>query len=90
MLPVTFERQIFPESCGAAALSMVYGYLRMREVSQVAIYNARKEPEPHGTGAQRVSFGSLAEDVRDRGLYPEPVWWMLPTRQPARSVSRNF
>ena len=68
-LEVPFVHQTNEASCGAAALEMVYRYLGRRTAKQKNIFRKMAEPEPHGSGAMRMSNAGMAEDALNRGLY---------------------
>jgi len=72
MLDVPYIAQIYENACGAAALEMVYRYLKPSApvVSfQKDVYNQYREVEPMGTGNYRIKTDDIVKAAQDLGLY---------------------
>jgi predicted double-glycine peptidase len=68
VLNVPFVQQMDDNSCGAAALEMVYRYFGIKDVSQEEIYEKYKKLEPHNTGNFRLDTESLVADAQNHGF----------------------
>jgi len=67
-LKVPYIQQINKNACGAAVLEMIYKYYGIKNITQSDIFNKYKEPEPHGTGNNRISTDDLVRDASGQGF----------------------
>jgi len=65
ILPVPFIRQIHIDSCGAAALEMVYKYYGIENISQEEIFNGSKKHDI-GNGRFILKEETLVSDAENR------------------------
>lgn len=83
-LDVPFIMQNHPNSCGAAALEMIYKYFGIQGIDQSSIMLQYQELEPHGTGNLRITTDALIADATSRGLTSQ--WMRAPFRDTEKSL----
>lgn len=80
-LEVPYISQIDINTCGAAALEMVYQYYGLQEFSQQELMDKYKELESHGSGNFQLTTDTLIFDARSKGF--NAGWiranWVNPT-----------
>lgn len=70
ILSVPFVKQNYNNSCGAAALEMVYKYNGLKDVSQEEIFN-KSEKFDLGNGNYILKEETLVLDAKSRGFFSE-------------------
>jgi ABC-type bacteriocin/lantibiotic exporter with double-glycine peptidase domain len=69
-LEVPYVKQLDMNSCGIAALQMIYGFYEIKEeVNQEALFEKLKQPEPNGSGEWFVRSINIAKDAESRGFW---------------------
>lgn len=71
LIEVPYIQQNDINSCGAAALEMIYKYYGLYEISQDDIFNKYKKLEPHGSGNYYIEVEDLIADSQSRGFTAE-------------------
>lgn len=67
-ISVPFVQQSHINSCGAAALEMIYRYYGIKNVDQMDIFNRHKKPNPVSTSDFYIETDDLINDSQQRGF----------------------
>ena len=68
-LSIPFVYQYNKNSCGAAALEMVYKYFRLKDISQEDIFEKYKKLEPHESGNYYITVKDLILDAKSKDFH---------------------
>ena len=72
MLKVPFVKQINKNSCGAAALEMVYKYYGLKKIDQKEIFDRLKTQDLEDPNIFNIATEDLVKDAKEKGF--EAFW----------------